>query len=65
MINYDSPQGSPSALQEPRALAFHARDDALAPLEMTPEALLRGWRRGTQQQRAHKLRAGAVPSGNI
>jgi len=31
--------------EEPRALAFHARDDALAPLETTPEALLRGWRR--------------------
>lgn len=31
--------------EEPRALAFHARDDALSPLETTPEALLRGWRR--------------------
>ena len=37
-----------SLIEEPRALAFHARDDALAPLETTPEALLRGWRERTQ-----------------
>ena len=37
-----------SLIEEPRALAFHARDDALAPLETTPEALLRGWRERAQ-----------------
>eukprot|EP00439_Symbiodinium_sp_Y106_P058109 s2908_g8.t1 len=31
--------------EEPRALAFHARDDATQPLEASDEALLRGWRR--------------------
>ncbi|CAE8605013.1 unnamed protein product, partial [Polarella glacialis] len=31
--------------EEPRALIFHARDDAKAPLEATREAMLRGWRR--------------------
>mmetsp|Transcript_72856 Transcript_72856/g.170619 ORF Transcript_72856/g.170619 Transcript_72856/m.170619 type:complete len:487 (-) Transcript_72856:98-1558(-) len=31
--------------EEPRALAFHARDDATKPLEASEEALLRGWRR--------------------
>eukprot|EP00913_Durusdinium_trenchii_P025008 g23473.t1 len=38
-------QNGPFAEVEPRALAFHARDDATSPLETSPEALLRGWRR--------------------
>eukprot|EP00440_Ansanella_granifera_P020271 gb/GFBE01022022.1/.p1 GENE.gb/GFBE01022022.1/~~gb/GFBE01022022.1/.p1 ORF type:complete len:509 (+),score=82.24 gb/GFBE01022022.1/:1-1527(+) len=32
-------------LEEPRALAFHARDNALAPLDASREALIRGWGR--------------------
>ncbi|CAJ1381344.1 unnamed protein product [Effrenium voratum] len=35
--------------EEPRALAFHARDDASSRLELSEESLLRGWRAGAER----------------